>query len=140
MADMTIAEFIRLRSDAEDDPASTTKRSFVCELPDVDGERCDAWLHCGRVVALATHGRLRVLEVELNDVFERQFENTDYGTEEVLGVIILWVGWESKWAPLDRVRIRLRDPQRAVDCVYDTATDRVRCGRESHEEGAPSGI
>jgi hypothetical protein len=96
-------------------------------MPDADGDREDSWLDCGRVTAFATHGCLNFIDIQLNQVFGSQFDNGRYDPEEVLGVIILWVGWESKWTPIDKVRIRLRDARGTLDCVYTRATDRVNC-------------
>lgn len=128
---MTIAEFIRLRPAPDDDQENPGRRNFVCELPDVEEEHSDAWLDCGRVTALASHGRIRRLDVVLNDAFMSQLDAGDYSVEDVLGVIVLCVGWEAKWSPMERVSIHLRDGRQTLDCIYKSATSRVSCIRVS---------
>ena len=122
---MTIAEFIRLRPAPDDNQANVSSRSFVCELPDIEGESSDTWLDCGRIRASASDGRIKRVDVDLNEAFISQFDDGHYDPEEVLGVIVLWIGWEANWAPMERVRIHLCDGRRTLDRVYTAATDRV---------------
>lgn len=124
---MTVAEFIRLRPSPDDDPTAD-RRTFVCELPDAESEDDNTWLDCGRVLAFATQGSLSSVDIELNEVFAGEFDNRRYDPEEVVGVIILWVGWESRWTAMDKVQVRLRDAWGTSNCVYSPLTDRVNCG------------
>lgn len=130
---MSTAEFVRLRPDPDDQSENPRKREFVCELPDADEQNEDNWLDCGRVSALASGGHLRQLDVQLTDLFMAQFDGRQYDPEEVAYVIVLWVGWESGWTPLDKVLINLSDSGRSLRCVYTTAVDRVTILNQADE-------